>query len=78
MADDADRSTQDQDFLNEKAIERIRAANAEPQRRATGRCLWCQEPLPKDEVFCPPFDETDPGCKTDYENHQRNKTLRSV
>lgn len=78
MADDADRSLQDQEFLHEKAIKLIRESQAEPVRKATGFCLWCSEPLGQGLVFCPPLDASDDGCKLDYEKDQRSQRMKKV
>lgn len=80
MADIADVSNEDADYLKDLEIGRIRAQAAKqgPGLVPRGRCYWCQEPLPAGEVFCQPFDETDPGCKSDYESNRRQKTMRKV
>lgn len=62
MADEADQAQ----IIQEQALEiALGKQKARPRKNTTGRCLWCNDNVGTEAMFC------DVDCRDDYEKNRR-------
>lgn len=70
--DDADMTSERMEREEEARRRLLPAAN---EAEATGRCLWCDEPVAPGLRWCPATHPGE-GCMTDWEYHQSRRARR--